>query len=209
MGLVIFYQHETIKNLNDVSNLVDTKTDTIYVNDTITLYEEYDNTQPPKELVIYKKDTVYVPYKEVIVKNDTVILISDKLDSLKISKWYLLQHPGASKLLSLEVDNNELNFQLLPIDGNPVEKRYKVNFDKYKYVYVDNELTFKKRNYFQIYPSIEYKYRFLHKLHDMDLSLNFKTNKFTYMVGLNCFSYYNLGIPFGYDAEIGVRYNFR
>lgn len=208
VALILFVINvKQCSTINDNNNQSE-ETDTVYVDKVIEVPKPYNVYVKPDVVTYYQKDTVRIHYNELVYLNDTMILFNNDLDSLKISKWYLLQHPTEDKLISFKLDRSNLKLQLLQIDGNPVEKDYSLDLDRYKYIYVEKKLTQKKDFHLQVRPSVMYSYRVIHKLHDLDLSLNFKTTNFNYVVGLNGFVYPSSDLTIGGDVKLSIQYNF-
>lgn len=96
----------------------------------------------------------------------------------------------------------------MDINGTTHEDQYILDLSQYNYQYVGNKLTSKKVNRVKLYPEIGYTYRPLNKLHDIDLSINFKTTRINYKVGLNGFYYPSFQKNPGWDFVLGISYKF-
>lgn len=204
----LFYSRSTINHQREEIETLKLKTDTVYRDRLIKVLKPFETILPPKLIVMYQ-DTGSTRFDLIKLHGNNLVLFDTKLnDSLIISKRFLTHYPLSEKLIGFELDRNSLNLQLFSISGFAKEKKYDLDLDRFKYRYTNNELSRKKRFNLTLIPEVEYSYRMLNKLHDLNVSLNLKTSGFNYVIGLNGF-YYPTFEKTGYDVNFTVRYNFR
>ena len=212
LALLCLFELSIIRDLksqdSDVSDLTSIIPDTVFIDRPIKVFEKYSNNKKPGKVKIFKPDTVRVLYPEVKLVKDTLILFNNE-NYLGINKNYLLQYPTSDKLLSFNLTKTKLDLQLLSIDGITKQTEFDINLDKYNYRYVDKELSFKTKPVVKVSPELEYSFRPVNNLHDLDLGLIFKTTRFNYKLGINTFYYPVLKTNPGYDFKVSVKYNFR
>lgn len=210
--VVCLFQLSVIRDLKNQSHTTSDlgliEPETVYVDKPIKVFEMYANKQNPKKVKVHKPDTVRIPYPEVKLERDTIILFNNE-NYLGINKNYLTQYPTADKILGFNLTKTSLALQLLSIDGLTKQTEYGINLDKYNYRYSDKQLTFKPKPLVTISPDLEYSFRPTNNLHDLDLGLVFKTTRFKYKLGINAFYYPKWEISPGYDFKVGIKYNFR
>ena len=209
LGFLWLKQCSEIKSLKSEREIINSKTDTIWKKDTIKIPKPYNIYLKPEKVIVYKTDTFNKVYKEVKFINDTIVLLSNETTPMKVDKQFLLQYPTSSKLISFDLSNSKLQLDLLSTEGQITRNNYPLDFNRYKYRYSNNEMTVKKRTYFKLEPEVSYSYRPLNKFHDLSLLLKFKTSKFNYNLGINTFLYPKFKEEIGYDALIGISYNFK
>lgn len=93
----------------------------------------------------------YIKEKPTYIVNnytDSIITIRDTVsnDSIDISTDFLTLHPNANKLISMVLTSDRLTMTNLYKDGNISGKEYEMDFGNYDYMYIDNNLTYKRKN---------------------------------------------------------------
>ena len=107
------------------------------------------------------------------------------------------------------LDNNNLKLNLQNTKGEVYSKEFKINLNSYSYNYVNNKLTSKKVPFYKKFDFFtELTVRPFNNLWDLDLGLEYKTNKFNYTLGLNGFYYPNQKKNLGSDLFLRIRYKF-
>jgi hypothetical protein len=197
-----------IKAQREEIGILKLNTDTVYRSKVIKVPKPYEVVLPPT-MVIFYTDTGNIKYNTMRLYQNHIALIDNKLnDSLMIHKHFLTRFPLSEKLISFELKERSLNLQLLSLSGITKEKKYNLDLQRFNYRYVNNELSRNRRVRFQIIPEVEYSYRMLNQLHDLNMSLNLKTKNFNYVMGVSGFHYPQFQKT-GYDARLMIRYNFR
>lgn len=209
LGFLWLRQCSETKSLKSENEILESKSDTVFKRDTLKIPKPYPIYLKPEKVIIYKTDTTRVPYKEVKIVRDTIVLLSPETNPLKVNKQFLLQYPTSSKLVSFDLSHSKLQLDLLSIDGVISRNSYPLDFNRYNYRYSDNKMTVKKKRVLKVEPDISYSFRPLNNLHDLTFQLKFKTSKFSYNLGINTFLYPKFQQNFGYDAQVGISYNFK
>lgn len=190
------------------NNFENQKTDTVYIPEIFTIPEPFEIIMNPSKVEIYRKDTTSKYNEFSLREKDLVLFTPNRLDSLIIDLNYLKNLPMNPKLLSLDLNQNQLSLGLLDINGITSRISYPLNLQNYSYRWNGNFLTSKKQPNFKFYPTLGYQYRILNNFHDIDLKLNFKTRGFNYELGLNGFYYPKFKSDPGWDITIGLTYDF-
>lgn len=205
--VVICYLGNKVSNTQDeLSDLSTKKPKVIYKDRVIKVKEPYPVYQEPETRIIYR-DTGKTKFSDIKV-NPKGLVLSGNGDSLIISRRFILQNPESNKLLSIELSRSRLILQQLSIDGVSFEDNYSIDINKYKYIYSNNHLSRKKSYHISLFPEVEYSYRPLNKLHDLDVSLNLKTGNLVTKIGANSFLYPGMGEA-GIDAKLSISYQFK
>lgn len=205
VGLLIAY-FNLARSFKDYRNNPN-KADTVYVKKYYSPQKEYKTIEIPKLVTFYLTDTL--TRTEIKVVRDTIELHYQDSTQLNVSKYYLTQYPQNDKLIQVLLDDERMNLTLLNINGEVLQKDYKVDFEKYSYNYVNNELTLKKRSFIKrLHPFVEVTARPIHNNYDLGLGLNYKTRGFNYELGLNGYYYHLSSKPWNYDLFLRVRYEF-
>jgi len=224
MGLIIlvvvyflFVTFSSNKKLKDEIAINEIKTDSIKKSKYIEVAKPFNVYLKPDKVIQYlpdptnknRYDSLKLAYKQILLLSNTTgtsIITNTVHDTLRIANSFLLQYPEANKLISFELSKSRMVLQMLRIDGIPVANIYDLNLDNYQYRFSDNNMTTKRIGQFHLYPSLNYSYRILNNLHDLDLDLNIKTTNFIYKAGANTF-YYPGWDKLGYDIKLSVQYN--
>lgn len=206
LGVIKYFQDEIIEikaNQNPI------KTDTVYITKVINLPEPFPVILNPTTIEIYKTDTVSKYNTFSLREKDLVLSTPDLMDSVLISKTYLNTFILSPKLLHIGLTKNQFNFSIMNIDGSTQRRIHPIDLDNWNYQFVNGTFSSKKITKFKLEPNLSYMYRPLNNLHDMELSLNFKTSRIYYKLGVNGFYYPNLRKLPGYDISLGITYNFK
>lgn len=201
------------KKLKDENKILSKKTKIVEVKKFIEVPKPYKVFLKPDVEIRYLPDTTRNKYDSILLVGNSILLFNHtitnlaKTDTLTISKRYLQQFPANSKLISFDLTKDNLELQLLRINGMPIAERYTINTNNYKYRYSDGLMSTKRIRNFKILPELGYSYRLINNLHDVDFDLNIKTTNFNYKAGANAF-YYPTWNKAGYDFKLTVQYNF-
>lgn len=120
------------------------KTDTVLIDKPITIKEiiidTFRITIPPKVVTKYK--LLPTQYVEVACDDDSLITLLDSLGNelSKINKAFVLIAPTSSKIISGLFTKKDLSLTLLNTQGELYNLEYLVNYDKFKYQYLDNKI---------------------------------------------------------------------
>ena len=210
MILLSFFmiQNRRLRNEVDQSRVVYVKPDTSYSKKPFNPVPEYKFVQVPSLVVFYPQeeveiDTVYVSKKEIQ-------FISTSGKEFSFNPQFLLQYPENSKLVQMVQHKKTLEFVFI----NPRGKLYSEEFTPYYpdvnlYNYQNGELTFKRKPFLQRFDfSVEAMVRPLVNMYDVNLTLNYKTRKSYYEIGLNSHYYPTLQPNIGYTPFIKAGITF-
>lgn len=180
-----------------------------------TIYSCFRNRQLKKQLenytpqVISKIDTVYLdkqfeveaPYKEV--STPTKVTVYQK----GLEKDTSLQ--SKDSVVQFKLDKSNLNLTLYnKLDSTVHTDKYDLDLDKYRYIYSNGILTKQKKLNLKLSPYIQTRVRPINGFYDLSGGISFKTNHFTYSIGLNLGYYPRLSDRLQKDLEISVTYNY-
>jgi hypothetical protein len=204
-GLLIAYI-DLSRAFKDYKNNIPVS-DTVYVKKYYTPEKEYQLVKVPQLVTFYLTDTL--TRAELKVVRDTIEIHYPDSTFLNVSKYYLTQYPQNDKLIQMLLGGDKMNLTLLNINGEIFQEDYSLDFEKYSYNYLNNELTFKKKNFLKrFHPFVEITARPIHNNYDLGLGLNYKTGGFNYELGLNGYYYHLNSKPWNYDVFLRVRYEF-
>lgn len=192
LGLTIYFWYQTyqLKNSPVLS-------DTVYQTDTVYLpakdfkpEKEYPNQVKPKEILVYVTDT-----DRAI--NDTIPI-------------YQPPFTDQDSLFQILLEKSKLQLSMINTEtGTYSTRSYPINLEDYTYNWYQGELTSKYiGKKVKVEPYAYAKYRIKNNLLDLGSGISFKTKRLNYNLGINIFSYPKLGKDFGWDLEVGIRYNF-
>lgn len=204
---IILTQLSVINESKEKIHILENKPDTIFKK-VIKVPVPYPVYQKPEKVIIYR-DTGSVKYNTARIHSGKILLFNTGLnDTMSISQTFLTKYPKSEKLISLSLSEKDLDLQLLTLSGMTIEKKYDIDTRKYKYRYVNNELSVKPYSYLKIYPELEYEAGLLRNIHNVNFGLKLETSRFNYVIGIT--GYYNSLLPnqFGYDVTAKVRYTF-
>ena len=180
-----------------------------------TIYSCFRNRQLKKQLenytpqVISKIDTVYLdkhfeveaPYKEVSIPSRVTVYQKG------LEKDTSLQ--SEDSVVQFKLDKSTLNLTLYnKLDSTVHTDKYDLNLYKYRYIYSNGILTQQKKLNIKLSPYIQTRIRPINKFYDLGGGISFKTNHFTYSIGLNLGYYPRLSDRLQKDLEISVTYNY-
>ena len=181
--------------------------DTVYVDKPYQLKPQYKFIEVPKLITCYLTDTTVV--ERVILRTDTLVLITKDSIGLEFNTGFLTQFPDNPKLVQALLSKKELSLVLLNPQGKIYQEDYDLNLDRYSYNYSGQTLTRKKVSPFKKFrTNLSLMYRPIHTLVDFQVSLQYNTTKFTYELGPSL-SYYPQykDKPFA-DLYLKLQYNF-
>lgn len=129
-------------NPQDTKTIYNYKTDTIFSEKPFKAPKELKNKVNPRE-VIYSHDTLWLSQTQIEIR-DSIIFIENKAtgDTTKLNDSFLKLYPKSNKLISIKLDKDTMTLSMLDINGKTKSEIYPVYFDKFKYVYVDNQLSY-------------------------------------------------------------------
>lgn len=183
--LVYFKQRQEISELNAQSKVVG-GTDTVYVTKPYKPVKAYNTQLLPKYVFLYGqnwKNSEDSSNNDSIQKGDSLVQALFDKDKLNLSFY----RPSVNGFLT---------------------KEYKLDLDKYKYNWVNGNLTQEEVGFkLKVEPYAYLKYRYFNKLADMGIGISFKTRRIQYKLGINEFYYPNLQNKPGTDLEISITYN--
>lgn len=199
-----------------------------YVTDTIVIGKEYTEElekqvaelkkenqvlreAPPKTIKEYiTPDPEYIDVEKI---PDSIILyIRDLETRIAISDKYLKNFPQAPKLISFNLDLNQLSLSLLTIEGNTFENTYPLYLETYDYMWYDNKLHYyetsrnnnlstQKRRISDLIVYLDY--RFLDKTPKLELEYSVNLNRFRLRTSTN-YNFTEIN-PFEIQAGLGYR----
>lgn len=206
IGLWILCVYQFLNPKSEVKFL-ESLPDTVYVDKYLRPDVEYRYIQVPEYITKYKVDSIFVD--RVVVKYDTLEIYLKDSSILSISSQYLTQYPNNDKLISLLLDDKKLDMNLLNTKGNIHNEQFSINPDLYSYNYVNNNLTYRRKNFFKRFsPTAQVTVRPFNNLYDLDFGLKYNTSKFNYELGFNSFYYPNLKKGIGTDLYLRLNYTF-
>lgn len=162
-----------------------------------------DHRQSPPDTV-YKVITLPKKFDTPILPS-TIILSPDKKNSGEPVS------PMTDSVAAVELDKNSFRFTFQDSLGNVSQLDFHINPDKYRYTWVDGQLTadklpWTKRVKFK--PYIDASYRILNNLADIEAGLRLKTTHVNYSVGINGFYYPKFQKNPGWDVKLNIQYEF-
>lgn len=186
---------------NDLNN----KTDTIYVDKYLPGKTEYKYITVPKEVIIYK-DREVIKWDTLKTKGDTITIYKKDSILIEVKTNFLLLYPENPKLIGFDLNNKEVSLDLLSKQGKEYTEKYNINTLNNSYRYINNKMTVKPKLISGFNISGEYYFRPLINYHDLNINLNLKTGKFTYIGGLNTYYYPSIENKLNYTPVVGIRY---
>lgn len=207
MAIVIVIMNCQNRKLRASMNSPVVVTDTIWVDKPFKPKIEYPNFQVPNTVFIYRVDSI--PVERIEYRDRIITVVQKDSTRLEYNELFLTNHPKCSKLIQLLNDKNQLSLTTLNIQGEIHTEEYKVDYHRYRYNYVNGNLTYKKLPFYKRFkPVAQYTVRPLHNLHDLDLGLKYNTSKINYEAGLNINYYPGIKPNPGFDPYLRVSYNF-
>lgn len=181
------------------------KTDTVYVDKYLPSKIEYKYITVPNEVVIYKEREV-IKWDTLVTKGDTIILYKNDTILSSVKSNFLTLYPNNPKLIGVDLTSKKLSLSLLNSQGREYIENYNTNTGKYSYRYVNNQMSAKPRLLSSFNIDGEYYWRPLENYHDLNIKLNLKTSKFTYIGGISSYYYPNLNNQVKITPIVGIRY---
>lgn len=94
-----------------------------------------------------------------------------------------------------------------PYDGKVIQKTFALDLYSREYLYTQGKLTYKKLPiHNRIKPSLEFSYRPVYNLMDLNCGLYFETSKFNYKLDFNVFYYPRFNNKPGSDIRFSIIY---
>lgn len=192
--------------LGRIQRDLNNKTDTVYVNKYLPSKVEYKYITKPEEVIIYK-DREVIKWDTLRVQGDTITIYKDNQIFVEVKSNFLLLYPENPKLIGFDLSNKEISLDLLSKQGKEYTEKYKINTQNNSYRYINNQMSVKPKLISGLNISGEYYYRPLINYHDLNINLNLKTGKFTYIGGLNTYYYPEIEKKLNFTPIVGIRYN--
>lgn len=151
-------------------------------------------------------DTVYI---------DRPFKVSEPLKELsipsKVKVYKGLEKPKSTtqdSIIEFELSSNKLDVTSLHYSDSTVHtSTYKLDTDKYKYLFTNGILT-KDKVKLGVKPYTEVSYRPLNNMWDLKGGIYLNTSKTQYRLGINLGYYPNLSSKVQKDIEISIQYKF-
>ena len=152
-------------------------------------------------------DTVYI---------DKPLKVSGPLKELsipsKVKVYKGLKKPKENttqdSIIEFELSSNKLDITSLSHSDSTVHtSTYKLDTDKYKYIFTNGILT-KDKVKLGVKPYTEVSYRPLNNMWDLKGGIYLNTSKTQYRMGINLGYYPNLSSKVQKDIEISIQYKF-
>lgn len=192
--------------LGRIQRDLNNKTDTVYVNKYLPSKVEYKYITKPEEVIIYK-DREVIKWDTLRVQGDTITIYKDNQIFVEVKSNFLLLYPENPKLIGFDLSNKEISLDLLSKQGKEYTEKYKINTQNNSYRYINNQMSVKPKLISGLNITGEYYYRPLINYHDLNINLNLKTGKFTYIGGLNTYYYPRIENKLNFTPIVGIRYN--
>jgi len=147
-------------------------TDTVYAKKYFTLLDKYNKDSlkwkdiKPKTITKWKEPKPVWPTVITLVPDSIILKIGKLEEEIAIHKGYITNFPKSPKLLKLEASKDSLEISTIDIASHLMTYSYPVYYDKYTYVWQNNELSAKK---LKIKKKIETDFRNLYLNADYDL----------------------------------------
>lgn len=209
MGLILVLINQGQKNLElsrILKNSDDVHIDTVYVDKPYKPEKELPIKVNPGKVKVYNTpDTNSVT--DIQILHDTVFVSLSDSSTLRLSERFLTAYVHSSKLLDLSLSKRSLNLTLLNPNGLLLKKSFKIDTDRFKYTYINDNLTSKKLGFFsKFHPTVGVSFRPIHLMTDFNLGLKFIDHKVGYEVGASIFYYPSLMKNPGYDVYFKISY---
>lgn len=204
LGFFLLRECSKNKSNKETIKMISVKTDTIYRNKIFKVIE-YKDSLKPSTITIWKN--AKPQFSKVVIKHDTLLLLSNK-DSMIVNQLFLTTYPNNSKLISANFKLKSLDLTLLSIEGLTESKHFDIDVSKYNYIYSNNKLSYQKKSNLQFTPGLDFEFRPLNQLSDLNLYLKLKTLNFIYMAGVNGYLYPKFNKT-GYDILLKIGYEFK
>lgn len=192
--------------LGRIQRDLNNKTDTVYVNKYLPSKVEYKYITKPEEVIIYK-DREVIKWDTLRVQGGTITIYKDNQIFVEVKSNFLLLYPENPKLIGFDLSNKEISLDLLSKQGKEYTEKYKINTQNNSYRYINNQMSVKPKLISGLNITGEYYYRPLINYHDLNINLNLKTGKFTYIGGINTYYYPGVENKLNFTPIVGIRYN--
>lgn len=205
---LLVIQCERIKKLE--WDLDSQHTDTVYLDKPFEPEPGFDHGQKPNTIIKYVDKPYPVEVKTVEYIHDTITIYLKDSTKIEVKPDFLVKYPNDDKLIQMIIRGETLDLSLMDKSGSEYTKVYdNIRPDLFDYNYVNQNLTFKRKPFFQRFsPVARFTLRPVKQLYDLDFGLKYNTSKFNYEAGINAFYYPNLKTGLGTDFYIQVSYDF-
>lgn len=165
-----------------------------------------DHRQSPPDTV-YK--VIQIPEKlETQIIPSTVIMSPERKNDNTSSNAV---SAITDSVAAVELNKGSFKFTFKDSLGRISQLDYQINPDKYRYTWVDGQLTASKLPWHkkvQFKPFIDASYRPINNLADIEAGIRLKTNHLIYSVGINGFYYPKFQKNPGWDVKLNLQYEF-
>lgn len=210
LAFLVFRLYETNRELkSEIKTFMDIDyPDTVYRDKPYVPTKSFKYTDKPKVVTIYKT-LPSVNIDKVVYHTDTIKLYLKDSTTISYTDKFLSFYPESPKLLQLELNDKNLDIDLFSIQGEVTRLNYKINTNKYRYLFDGVKLTHEKKPFIKRFNiSLSYQIRPINNLHDLEFGIKYNTSKFNYVTGINGFYYPTLKKNPGWDIFFKVEYTF-
>lgn len=89
-----------------------------------------------------------------------------------------------------------------------VTSSYNLDFERYKYNWTSQGLTYQKKFSLEVLPYVQVGYGYFNKAINLGTGISIKTRKIDYDIGINLTNYQGTEYKLKPDLEISVKYKF-
>ena len=190
-------QRQEISKLNVQSSKIMGRIDTVFVKKPFKFEKAFNTVQLPRYVFLYWPNSLQAfdiscpGHRKDFQNQDNAVSIEDSLVQVILDRGDLF--------LSFK---NTLDSSYLKLD-------YKIDLDKFKYNWVNGNLTSEPiSSKLKLSPYIYLSYRPINYMADLGIGFNIKTQRFQYKLGLKGFYYPCLRDKLGADLELSITHNF-
>lgn len=184
------------------------QTETVYVS------RPYKPSKPlkfptfPRYVFFYQKGRIDTITHVEIQHDSLFFYYKDTVDY--VNHAFLTQYPWTERLIQLSISRNTIDISSQDTDGQVQMRNYEVDLNKYRYLYVNNEMTYERNrtSFFKVKPFISTQYRPINKLYDVNFGVTHNTSNFQYEVGINAHYYPKYTKKLGGDVYLQLKYQF-
>lgn len=192
MTICIYKQHKQIQTAEKIISNYETVSD--------------HRTLPPD--TVYK--VIEVPKKFETPMIPSTVTLNPKKKSSQTSGGPGID-PMTDSLSAVELNRDHFKFTFQDSLGQVSQLDYEIRPDKYKYIWVDGQLTASKLPWHKrlsLKPYVKANYRFLNNLVDVGAGVTLKYQHLGVSLGVSGFYYPNLQTNPGWDIDLGFKYEF-
>ena len=202
MTICLYKQHQKLKTANKlISNYEAVSDHRIQPPDTVYKIIE----KPGKlEMVMIPSIVTLPPSLKDKVPNNSDLNDSNQPVSAVVTKV-------TDSVAAVELNKDRFKFTFQDTLGNLTQLDYEINPNKYRYIWVDGQLTTEKLSWYKkvsFKPYVQTEYRILNNLLDVEAGIKLKTEHLNYSVGINGFYYPKFQKNPGWDVKVGIQYEF-